>query len=97
MYKGTITVELGGISTADVGRETFGVIPGVPPGVAGLGFLFCRILRNSLKRPMIYVGPEGFSTRKYERRWNRAEIKNMVVEYEKREYGLSLFTYLQEV
>jgi len=84
MYRGTITVELGGISTADVGRETFGVIPGVPPGVAGLGFLFCRILRNSLKRPMINVGPEGFSARKYERRWNRAGIEKLVEEYEKR-------------
>jgi hypothetical protein len=58
MYKGTMTVESGGMSSiADVGRETFGVNPGVPPGVAGFGFLFWRILRNSLKRPMINVGP----------------------------------------
>jgi hypothetical protein len=55
-----MTVESGGISSiADVGRETFGVSPGVPPGVAGFGFLFWRILRNSLKRPMINVGPSG--------------------------------------
>ena len=72
MYKGTMAVELGGISMADVGRETLGVRPGVPPGVAGLGFLFWRILRNSLKRPMIlmwahrmgFVGGRG----EYERR-----------------------------
>ena len=75
MYRGTITVELGGMSIADVGRDTFGVIPGVPPGVAGLGFLFCRILRNSLKRPMIIVGPEGFAQREYERRSFHAEIE----------------------
>ena len=55
MYKGTMAVELGGISMADGGRETLGVRPGVPPGVAGLGFLFWRIRRNSLKRPMILM------------------------------------------
>lgn len=59
MYKGTMAVELGGISMADGGRETLGVRPGVPPGVAGLGFLFWRIRRNSLKRPMILMWAPG--------------------------------------
>ena len=70
MYKGTMTVEFGGISRADVGRETLGVRPGVPPGVAGLGFLFWRIRRNSLKRPMILMwAPDGLvgGRREYER------------------------------
>ena len=69
MYSGTITVDLGGMSDiADCGREALGVRPGDTPGVEGFGFLFWRMRRNSLKRPIVWsvgrsVGPKRRSLR----------------------------------